>query len=69
MGKGYFYLKKNKTLYNSQIFKNVHDACVDIVHNLKIKMQIHLPSTEMRSNYNSNAYIFQGPQNLSSEFS
>ena len=33
-------------------------------------MQIYLPSIEMRNNdNNSDAYIFQGPQNLSSEFS
>ena len=66
--KGMFLLKKKKTVYTSQILKNIHKACVDVLHNLKIKMQIHLPSTEMRNN-NSNAYIFQGPQNLSNEFS
>ena len=63
-----FLLKKKTTLYTTQIFKNIHKACVDVLHNLKIKMQIHLPSTEMRNN-NSNAYIFQGPQNLCNEFS
>ena len=67
VGKGVLLLKK-KTLYTSQIFKNIHKACVDVLHNLKIKRQIYLPSTEMRNN-SSNAYIFQGLQNLSSEFS